>query len=417
MASWFYIRTRLRRSVLQSVSIAVLFAALVAFFGFFEGFLSKKEQELDAAWDSIPVTVTVSNLTGTKTEDLEIHGYLVNYFLSDQYFFEGREQPKAFSSYFRQVKVTGSAYYSFGGSFAGTQTLVGMTQAAAEEKFSALEKGQITYFPGYDQEIFSGAEPVCVVPKTMLEQLTPEKDGQYLLVLQVRMVPTDLPDEPTSNVTLEVVGTVPAEEDSVYCSWDILAALQEQLDGKVTANSLSATVRDNHELDELRSLLLRHFAEVDPSGQLTEVPGNSALFYYPFAATVHDETLRATVNTLHRNLRTLFALQPVFAVVECLICFAAVFFFVFARRRELASMRSLGTRFTQALGIILLEMTLYLLIGFGLGLLAIRMIPLHGIIRWDVIGLLALFAEAGAATAALAAAGVFFAALPRSPRQ
>lgn len=405
MAIWFYIRTRLRHSALQSVSIAVLFAVLVAFFGFFEGFLSKKEQELDAAWDSIPVTVTVSNLTGTKTEDLEIHGYLVNYFLSDRYFFEGREQSRAFSSYFRQVKVTGSAYYSFGSSFAGTQTLVGMTQAAAEESFSVLEKGRITYFPGCDQGIFSGAEPVCVVPKALLEQLTPEKDGRYLLVLQVRMVPTDLPDEPTTNVALEVAGTVPVEEDSIYCSWETLAALQEQLDGKMTANSLSATVRDNRELDELRPLLLRHFAEVDPSGQLTAVPGNSALFYYPFAATVHDETLRATLNTLNRNLRTLHALQPVFAVVECLICFAAVFFFVYARKRELASMRSLGTRLAQVLGIILLEMTLLLLVGLGLGLLAIRIIPLHGIVRWDVIGLLALTAEAGAVTAALAAAG------------
>ena len=94
MAILFYIRTRLRRSVLQSMSILLLFAALLAFFGFFEGFLSKKEQELDAAWNTVPVTVTVSNLTGTKEEDLDIHGYLVNYFLSDRYLFEGRDPPK-----------------------------------------------------------------------------------------------------------------------------------------------------------------------------------------------------------------------------------------------------------------------------------------------------------------------------------
>lgn len=405
MAILFYIRTRLRRSVLQSTSILLLFAALLVFFSFFEGFLSKKEQELDDAWNTVPVTVTVSNLTGTKTEDLDIHGYLVNYFLSDQYFFEGREQTRAFSSYFQNVQVTGKAYYSFGGAWSDAQKLVGMTEAAAEAVFSPLKKGRISFFPGYDQTLFSGAEPLCVVPKALLERLTPEDDGRYFLSLQIRMTPTDRLEEPTAVRTLEVVGTCPTEDDAIYCPWSMLAGLQEELDGKVTAGSISATVRDNHELDELKPLLLRHFAEVDPSGRLTEVPGTTALFYFPFSITVHDETLRGTLNTLNRNLKTLYALRPVFAVVEFLILFAAAFFFVFSRRRELAAARSLGTRRTQVLAIVLSEMTLLLLLGLGVGLLTVRIVPLQAVLRWSVPGLLFLAAELGAALAGLACSG------------
>ena len=405
MAILFYIRTRLRRGLLQSVSILLLFSILLAFFSFFEGFLSKKEQELDAAWNAVPVTVTVSNLTGTKTEDLDIHGYLVNYFLSDRYFFEGQEQPRAFSSYFQNVQVTGKVYYSFGGPWSDSQKLVGMTEAAAEAAFSPMEKGHISFFPGYDQKLFSGADPFCVVPKAVLEKLTPEDDGRYFLSLQFRMTPTDQPDKPTAVRRLEVVGTCPTEDDAIYCPWSLLAGLQEELDGKVTAGSVSAAVRDNRELDEVRTLLLRHFAEVDPSGRRTEVPGNTALFYFPFAITVHDETLRGALNTLNRNLRTLYALRPVFAVVECLILFAAAFFFVFARRRELAAARSLGTRRTQVLGIVLSEMTLLLLLGLGFGLLTVRIVPLLAVLRWSVPGLLFLAAETGAAVACLAASG------------
>ena len=405
MAIWFYIRTRLRHSVLQSASILLLFAVLIAFFSFFEGFLSRKEKELDTAWNTIPVTVTVSNLTGTKTDDLDIHGYLVSYFLSDVYYFEGRRQPRAFSTYFRQVKAVGSVYYSFGVSFSETQKLIGMTEAAAEARFSALEKGRISFFQGYDSVVFSGSEPVCIVPDTLLEQLTPGKDGRYSLILQARMIPADQADAPAASISLEVVGSFFGTEDAIYCPWAVLAALQEELDGKVTASSLSATVRDNRELDELRPLLLRHFAEVDPSGRLTEVNGIGGLYYYPFAATVHDEALRAALNTLNRNLRTMYALRPVFALVECTILSAAVFFFVYARRRELAAMRSLGTRRRQVLGMILLEMSLFLLPGLCLGLLAIRILPLQGILRWGVVGGMALAAQSGAAIAALTASG------------
>lgn len=405
MAILFYIRTRLRRSVLQSMSILLLFAALLAFFGFFEGFLSKKEQELDAAWNTVPVIVTVSNLTGTKTEDLDIHGYLVNYFLSDRYLFEGREQPRAFSSYFQNVQVTGKVYYSFGGVWSDMQKLVGMTEAATERTFSPLEKGRISFYSGYDSGIFSCTDACCVIPKALLERLTPENGGRYFLSLQFRMTPTDRPEEPTGCRRLEVVGTCPTEDDTIYCSWSLLAALQEELNGKVTASSLSAMVRDNRELDQVRALLLRHFAEVDPSGQLTEVPGNSALFYFPFAVTVHDEALRGTLNTLNRNLQTLYALRPVFVLVECLILLAAAFFFVFSRRRELAAARSLGTRRTQVLAIVLSEMTLLLLLGLGVGLLTVRIVPLQAVLRWSVAGLLFLAAELGAALAGLASSG------------
>lgn len=95
-----------------------------------------------------------------------------------------------------------------------------------------------------------------------------------------------------------------------------VAAVQTELDGKITGDSLSATVRDNHELDEFRQILIRHFANVDPSGHQEEINNSPALRYQQFAITVHDETLRETLNALNRNLQTLYRLKPIFACIE-----------------------------------------------------------------------------------------------------
>ena len=59
----------------------------------------------------MPVTFFVSNRTGTKTDDLKITYYIINYFLSDKYAYGGELQEKAFSSYVKDVCLKASVYY------------------------------------------------------------------------------------------------------------------------------------------------------------------------------------------------------------------------------------------------------------------------------------------------------------------
>lgn len=65
-------------------------------FTLFDGFICQKEQDMESAYAVIPVTVVVSNLTGTKTDDLKITDYIINYFLSDKYAYGGELQEKHF---------------------------------------------------------------------------------------------------------------------------------------------------------------------------------------------------------------------------------------------------------------------------------------------------------------------------------
>ena len=175
-----------------------------------------------------------------------------------------------------------------------------------------------------------------------------------------------------------------------------------EVNGFIVGDSLSATVRNNRELDEFRVLLARHFAEPDPSGKGTQLPGASTHFIMQHSVTIHDEALRATLNALNRNLQTLYRLRPIFAFIEVAIGAIAGFFYFHVRRRELAVARSLGTRKSQVVGIGVIETLLVYLPGLALAAAAsifTGSAALHIPIAIAVL----LSMEAGAAAACLTA--------------
>lgn len=403
MAVLFYLKARLKRSIGPLLCLFLLTGLLCGFACVFEGFIRRKERDIEEAYDAIQVSVVVSNITGTQTDQLEIADYLVNYFLSDRYVYGGQEQPRAFSSYIKDVAVQATVYYGANHLPGRTlrQKLSGITDVTAATGLSEAEGVYITFFPGWDASLFSTGRQACVVSASFLEGLEPDADGRYWLALSVRMSPDGDQEE---NMTLEVAGTYPGDSMTIYCPWECVAKLQRTLDGKITADKLRAVVRDNRELDEFREILTRHFAEVSPSGQQEEIYDSPMLHYHPFAATVHDEILRSTQNSLHRNLQTLYHLRPLFAGIEFLVCLAAYFSYFHIRRRELAIMRSLGVRRIQTMTIPLAEAVILFLAGMGMGVLLSLLWPMASIPAWIICGI-ALAAVAGALGAGLMATG------------
>ena len=176
MIVFFYEKVRLKRGVWQTVSIVLLIAFLCAFFTLFDGFICQKEQDMESAYAVIPVTVVVSNLTGTKTDDLKITDYIINYFLSDKYAYGGELQEKAFSSYVKDVCLKASVYYSQGTGFSSRQKLIGITSVDAASELAPVSGNSITYFEGYDESIFTSNKAVCLVSTAAAEELS--QDGQ-----------------------------------------------------------------------------------------------------------------------------------------------------------------------------------------------------------------------------------------------
>lgn len=403
MIVFFYEKTRLRRGVWQTASVVLLIALLCAFFALFNGFIRQKERDMDETYTAIPVIVTVSDLTGTKTDDLEITDYIINYFLSDRYVYGGELQEKAFSSYVKDVCLKASVYYSVGTGFSNLRKLSGITSVAAASELKPLSGEPITYFAGYDESVFSSDRAVCVVSTAVAEELMQGNDNNGNVLLTVQMSPA-MTGEASTQISFEIAGTYPSESRTIYCPFSCVAAVQTALDGKVTGDSLSATVRDNHELDEFRQLLMRHFAEVDPSGHREEISNSPVLRYQQFAITVHDETLRETLNALNRNLQTLYRLKPIFACIEVMIGAAAGFFHIHIRKREFAIARSLGTKRCETVIIAFVEVCIMFLLGLIIGSIVffyVRETAIHCIMAATLF----LAANAGAITACLMATG------------
>ncbi len=149
---------------------------------------------------------------------------------------------------------------------------------------------------------------------------------------------------------------------------------------------------------------MRHFASVDPSGHQEEISNSPALRYQQFAITVHDETLRETLNALNRNLQTLYRLKPVFACVEAIIGAAAGFFYIHIRRREFAIARSLGTKRFETVSMVFVEICMMFLLGFAFGTIMLLLVQ-ETTIHYAMAATLFLAINTGAIVACLMATG------------
>ena len=379
MAILFYLKSRLRRGLAGGMSIMLVLAALGWFSCMMLHFVDQKALEMEEAYDSIPVTVVISNIKGTQTDNLKIHNYLVGYFVSDRYVYGGEEQPVAFSHYLKNIRLKTGLYYGKN----VTDSIAGITTPDAVSFFDEITGVSVNYWEERSEAFFRGEEPLCLVSEGKLATLSPGEDGKYRLSLALRVAPSS---EKTEKTEFVVAGTYSGEGEVIYCPWAVISKTLDQLGEPVFADSISADIADNRLLDEFRPILARHFTQVDPLGRQVEAPGNSIERYYSFAATIHDETLRQTLNELNRNLQLLKLLLPLVLVLELAAAFASCFFYVQTRKRELAMARSLGTRRWEVQVMLLLEIFLWCVCGSALGSSIFFLMEKGKVFWWGIAG-------------------------------
>lgn len=400
---FFYIKHHFKRCVWQESSLVLLIAAVLFFFTIFDGYIHQKEADIENAYSTIPVTVVVSNISGTKVDNLELKNYIINYFVSDRYVYNGELQEKAFSSYLKDIRLKGHIFYNYGEGFSTQQILSGITSAEIIPELSPISGNTISFLREFDEAVFSSNEPVCIVPDSMLELLSLHVEETDSIVLTVQMTSVGN-EESSQDISMEIIGTYPSESQIIYCPYACMAAIQTELDGKVTGDSLCATIKNNNEIENFREILSRHFAEVDPSGHQKETSDSSLISYLEYAVTIHDETLRDTVTPLHRNLQLLCGLKPLFIVIVLLLVAAAGFLFLQIRRKELAIARSLGTRRLETFMMAIIEVSVLFAIGLALSVLSLSFIENSAVSLFMVLAVLASV-NGGAAVATVMSTG------------
>lgn len=335
MATWYLIKSRLQRGFAGGLVIAVILAVLSCFLGVYQDNIDNTAQKIDDAYAALPVRVVVSDITGTRTDGLRIPDHYGMWFTEAEC---------------KEISKKSSLHYSADGR---EGTLLGITNLESAPELADTEGITITYLDTLD---WTGNEAGCLVSKDLYHSLIPDEKGEYLLSLQLRI---HQQDEKYIAFSLPVVGTYSGSGNSVYCPWTIVSTAQVSLQNYYTLESLSATVRDNKELERLREALAEKFSSVDP----TATSSNT------FAVTIYDDTLRQTVNEFHANLQNLNRFLPLVIILACLLSGTTSFLYIHTRRRELVLLRQLGMSIKKLLFTLGLEMTLYILLGCGTALL------------------------------------------------
>lgn len=348
--------------------LSLFIAALLAAWSLFVRTIDQKKQDIQDAYDTIPVYIILSNIAGTCTDGLEIPDYWVEYFISESYSYQGFEQDQAISSYVENVQIKTTLYYKLnpsnaeptGGTFPVNQKLIGITCMSAAGAGEALSS-KVDFLPGYDESFLGTDEHVCIVSEKTAAMMNEE--NSIHLAIQASPV-----GDKALDLSLNVIGVHHSNDDFIYCPWQLAVDCQIALEGHYTADSLRARVRDNTELSEFCQILSRHFCDVTPSGKAPEMHDSPVLTHYAYAAIIQDEELNCSLHDLNKSLRMLELIRTPLLIVVILLgaCMGALF--AHSQGRALKIARMLGTSTIQILSILGIELLGWLPLGLLLGI-------------------------------------------------
>lgn len=347
------ILTRFRRAPVQALAVVFLSAVLCASLcGLHAANISAKAH-CEQTCASVPVKLTVTNLSGTRSDGLEAPSWVTRVFTS-------KLVDNGLKDYVKNVQIKATqtvdsvtvgdaGFYNMG--------LIGITDLEISGEMS--QGSSITWLEGYDDAVFASDDAVCVVPECMLQGV------ELGDMAELTMTYSEPYQSSTYTVSLQIVGYHKGSDTSIYTPCDVVMEAYDYLGKPDEVDAIQATLTDNSLRDQVREIANNWFAEPNPTGEKTSWR-YSFYFYYPYALQINDDLL---VNA-ERTLKISLLINEICAVLVFVLSAGASFFVGFlmirSRKREIALMRSLGTPVIQ----IFLSMALEQLLCLGVGTFA-----------------------------------------------
>ncbi len=337
---------RLRRMPVPALGV-LLFAAILAIT--LCGLQKSNEEEVikyQETYQAIPVDFMVTNLSGTKSTNLKIPSMLVEGFETGL----GRFVTDLQKVCSHSIRGQHSDYL-----------LVGITSTGLSPELWPENGSDIQWSEGYDESVFTGNTPVCLVPDGMAVSKDEETEKAYV---ELDFTDPGLDDPIEYACKLWVIGTYKGGDgNAIYCPFSVCKQVYSELSEEFFVQAMRATLVNNDDLEELRNSSKWWFAEPNPLGEKTPW-GQCGYQYYPFALDINDDLLQQVSETLQRSITT----NKICSVlVLCLSATAGLligFLMVRSRKREIALMRTMGTRNSS----IFFGFALEQLLCFGLGI-------------------------------------------------
>lgn len=370
---------RFRRAPVMALCVILMAAVLSAALCALEPIAQLQQRNFEALYESIPVQISVTNLTGTRTEGLKAPAWAAKVF-TDKHLQDGLFQyvkDVQLKSRQRADSVTiGETPYD------GRMTLVGLTGLSIAPELAIGDGTMVTWFQDYDESVLKKSRYVCILPENLLpEDYDPETGLSVTLTFQNTLLNGNTY---YSVKTLEVIGIHKAGLEQIYCPNAIMTGIYKELQAVSNLDAICATLTDNHQLEELREASRSWFAEPNPTGERT--PWRySYYFYYPYALRIDDSKLRSIELDLKVGLLLNEVCSYFLIVLSAGAGFLIGFLMIRSRKREINLMRSLGTSGFNIFFGLLMEQMLCVLLGTIAGGIAFAWQPISRVLAFVLI--------------------------------
>ncbi|MBR4062222.1 MAG: ABC transporter permease [Clostridia bacterium] len=413
----------LKRAPVRAVAV-LLFAAVITMI--ICSLQASNEAELrnyEEAYQAVPVTVTVTEPSGTNGDDFFIENWVWELFTEKEpiqildlseaenddevfdllvAFYDGKLEATEISlaEYLTDIEVQIQWWISTinGNSYidaAGTPMLIGINSVSGDKRLLPEYGCEITWYEGYDESIFKGDEAVCLIPEDMAKPrfYNNGKDEavlyfEYELVQYGKVVRYR-----EYNCTLKIVGTYTAgDEKSIYCPVPIVEQVMSEFEDDPMIYSMSATIADNRRLDEFREKMSLCFVEPSPDAKM--IPWGDYLYsnslksvqeYYKYALDINDENLFDLSSILEDSIKFNQTVTIFVVALSVVAGFLVGFLMIRRRKREIMLMRMVGESNARVYVGFALEQMICIILGIAIG---------GAYYNWNPMDKLAIFAIA-----------------------
>lgn len=327
----FFTIKRFKRAPLPAVAVLLFSAVISVIICALHASNEAEMSNYEEVYRTVPVEVSVTGLTGTKSNDLEAPEWVLDIFTGE------KNLPVLLDGYVKDIQVMSSHIaYSVNGTDSGV-ILHGITSRSCDQLLRPENGCDILWFEGYDETVFGGEEMLCIIPegKSALDN----GNGEVVLNFKYTVSQTEINE---FQCTLKIVGTyIGGDKSSIYCPFSVVDRIYGALSEGLVIDTLSATLADNERLQEFRNIMKYWFLEPTPLGQQVYW-GRMGYSYYPYALDIDDSILQKTADILQNSIRINRICTAIIFVISAVAGFLIGFLMIRNRKRDIALMRILG---------------------------------------------------------------------------
>ena len=286
----------------------------------------------------------------------------------------------------------------------GTTFLYGMNSIYSDKQLLPEYGCEIKWYDGYDESIFSGDEPVCLIPESKATADHYDNGGgeaELYFSYQTRTMVNGVSTVVKSGeyeCKLKIVGTYTAgDELSIYCPFSIIEQVYDELEKEYRIDSLSGMIADNMRLEEFLEKADMFF--MDPSKKDEEIPWGIVVFnredeypneFYLYAMDINDEHLAELSAILQESIKFNRFVTVLVVILSVISGFLIGFLMIRRRKRDIILMRTVGeSNFRLYIGFVL-EQMICVILGIAVGGAYYKWNPMDKLILFAIVYFVAL---------------------------